>query len=339
MVNEIKSAKIGGTNFGDAYEADNTDFNTTLDIIISGMVTQAQIPFSILKSAGAFTNEGNFAAERYVDATGANNTVNVTNVSTNIGDTSATFSTNKYVIAPIRQIDATDTIYNPDTLDVTNVFDNNDATYVQVGGAIEGTHIVDVGIEFASPKVVSHFKAIGSAYSPTGTNSPSTRVTMYKKVSGSWVVIYDSGLSEIPDTKALNYTYEPLGEEIEGLRMRLEARRLNTSEHWARANELQYWVENDEATIKCENLLTLDGTEQAISVYNSCLIPTGSSMSIKLGDGTDFTADYAVVPNAVIIIPVKGILSSGSLEIVKTLTKVGASVTPEDYGSGLHTLK
>ena len=106
MAGNIKNNKLGGSDFGELYEADYEDFNTTFDKVAdliyearrSYGIGNAENAVRILQSNNVFTNGPNLVTDEFTDEDGVNNTVNISKSSADYNS-----SEDKYEIESIPQ--------------------------------------------------------------------------------------------------------------------------------------------------------------------------------------------------------------------------------------------
>ena len=331
----VKNTKLGGVDFVREHPTFQDLNDTNNAIIKASIVGQTQIPFSILKSAGAFTNEGNLCADRTTVAAGVKGTINT-------GSSTGVFSTNKYILNFGKDASG-DTTFNPDTFtDPENAFDNNSGTYANI--TPPGTvGECSLGKTF-SAKNLQYCKINCSALSQRDSAGVTRTVfAALEYYNGTdWVeiqVLFNVTASTTTVSGSYNDTLNISSySDIQGLRVRFTVDQGNV-DRYARVNILEYGSYNlSDTVISDTGTLTLVGDEKMIAVYNSATIPTGTSMKCQLSDETKtISAEHTLTANGTTIIPITTTpTATDVLKLTFTLETTDNEITPEWYGFGCY---
>jgi len=101
---------------------------------------------------------------------------------------------------------------------------------------------------------------------------------------------------------------------------------------------IEYGAFTTGKTVTCDTgILSLDGTESSLAIYTHATIPTGSSITVDVSDGTNTISAQPIINNYVNINISS--LSSGNLKLVFNLNTVDTSKSPIFYGWGLYLYK
>lgn len=299
----IKNALIGGVDRLNGEPADAINQNETENAIINASLKgQAQIPFSILKSAGAFTNEGHLCADRTTDANGINNTINT--ISTNATYNSDGDYYNCY---------NGDISMGEDTADYSNT-SGSYQTYVSKSPA-DYIHSVEIQTQ-ASLSRNYRFKVTFNYNDLTSADSTESIITSALSLTTSLLLN--------PNPGKVVSTFDVKG--------KLDSTADSPTLYLRNTEWFELGLES--SVIADTGTLTLDGTENAISIYNDAIIPTNTSMSVVVSDGTNSTSSYPLGAKTSTIIPIED-LSSGTLKMTFTLATTDTTVTPTWSGYGV----
>lgn len=301
------------------YDLDDTN-NALIDVAANGV---AQNAYQTLKHAGTFDNKDNLGADRFTDVDGVNNTVD-------IGNTTAFFETNKYVLNYTDEAsgDTTHTFAERGSWDNTeNAFDGDDETYAEIE---DDNLFSDSSIDNALGKTFSErfIHIIKYDVSTLGGGSLTGDVELQIYDGTSWTTVTTIG--QIPGSGTSSYSGEfVLDSNAQGIRILFDHpdstnnRTLNN-----KVFILEYGDCDSSSTLLYnQNLPSLTGNEKSICVYADEVNTTNTNITYNVSDGTTTISDLELNT-------VNGIasLGSGQLEITFNLSTTDTGETPELYG-------
>lgn len=308
---------LGGTNIEDlgdktAISEDHTlTWNTMLNA--SETIGIAQNAYQILQANNIFDNKDFLAADEFLDSNGTNNTVNT-------GSSTAFFNTRELIYTMTQGTDdaSGDTTHDPDGYtNPANAFDTDDntaATFQDEGNP------KSLGKTFSS-RLIGYVRVVAS----TAGNQP-TSITFETFNGATWdVVEVLASAGGAPGIAKATYDIT-LNATVQGVRITIESGNSTAS-----LFTLEYGDFDTPKTVVCDaNLLPLDGTENFLRVYADKIIPTNSTLTVDISDGTiDLLAQLI---NERIDI---SSLSSGTLKLTFNLASTDGS-SPSFIGYGVY---
>jgi hypothetical protein len=315
MANDVVTNTFVSGNLIKSSEV-NTNFD---DVVFEPLqyLGSAQNYFELLKHAGDVDNEDYLIADIFTDSDGVKDTINTTDTSAEYDATNDCYN--------IELSGASGTLHDPNSFtNPSNGFDNDDATYAEYTGGI-GV----LGKTFTS-KYISSVKVKASS-SLTGTTSTAVgfRLEQYNGSTWSTVKTWDSGVTvgilTADETVVINDT-------IQGLRINYFENQSGypTSK---KLYLLQYEY-NSTDDVETNTLITLDGTEIGLIIFDKSEKPTDTSINVDVSDGTTTLSAQSVRSYIDI-----SSLSSGNLSLDFNLNTTDTTVTPSLYGYGLVIVK
>jgi len=311
----IRNNKLGGNDW--QFQETNlasSDLNDTFNAVIDKANTigvgVAQNAYQTLQANNIFQNKDFLAADEFVTASGTNGTINTGNSTAEIS------STDGCVIRPAYEALSDTTITNLSS--VANIFDGDNSTLESFG---VGTSLVYVGKTFAS-KYVKYVKYKFTIY---GSSIYTATIKLEYYDGSNWVVekvIKNSPRNNGESFEDLYY----FNKTVQGIRLTFVASNLSYT-LWLYTLDYGGSHNNSSVLICDTNTLTLNGTEDVLSVYADKEVPTNTNITVDISDGTNSITGQPV--NSTIDI---SSLGSGTLQLTFNLTTTDTTVTPKIYG-------
>jgi len=323
----IKNTLLGGTDWA-AETVAFEDLNDTFDAVIDkGNVGIAQLAYKHLKDDGSFTNEDYLAADLFTDADGVNNTV-VTGTTTalysassdnytlNVGTDLASSGTDHY---------GTDGSGGGSWSNVSNAFDSDDDTYATATGYAQGVTRW-LGKTFSSTAIGAARYKVYTSVAPSGYSNPIYLQTYNGSV---WTTVSTVGINTGGSTTFSGSV--TIDDTIQGVRLFFSHNTgSNTGTTTDRVYTLEYGAFDATDVVTTESVLTLIGDEKFITVYGKKDLPSGTTITMDISDGTT-TLTTQPLDQSVSI----ATLSAGDLDITFNLETALTANTPALYGYGV----
>ena len=333
----VKNTKLGGVDFVREHPTFQDLNDTNNAIIKASIVGQTQIPFSILKSAGAFTNEGNLCADRTTVAAGIKGTINT-------GESTGAYLSNKYILN-LTDVAPSHTIHNPDSFsNPANAFDSDNDTFAETTDSSTFTRYF--GTTFTTG-TYNLFYLSATLHNSSGSSTSRSHNVQLETFNGtSWTtfatIFTNSSSSGVSLTSNIGVWVDiSSATNIQGLRARFNVQG-TTNSAYARVRQFKYGnYSGNNTVISDTGTLTLTGDEKFIAVYNSATIPTGTSMKCQLSDETKtISADTTLTANGTTLIPITTAPTVDDvLKLTFTLETTDTAVTPSWNGFGCFRYK
>lgn len=313
----IRNTLLGGTDYAEEglKPSDiNGTFDATLNYTGKGI---AQNAFSTIKAAGAFTNEDSLAADRFTDADGVNNTVNT-------GSSTAVFDTDNY------------------SLDLNEGTPESSTTVINNDGQADFTTTIVVSGKGYFNNIAAEAASGGSrtiTIKDSGSNILATKTFSAVDVDlvpSDYTRFIDNETITVEFTMTGNFIYFKNSQSYSGTDFSFTSQTINGESGGQPITPFTFTPATKDLSnvVICDsNTLTLDGTENNCCVYANKTLPTNTSVTVDISDGT--TTISAQNLNEVIDI---SSLSSGTLEIIFKLgaTDDSTPTTPELFGYGVY---
>jgi hypothetical protein len=308
--------------FTNGTTADADEVNQNFTDVESLIVGHAQNAYQTLQANDVFDNKDFLAADEFVDSTGTNNTVNTT-----LTTADYITATTSYSISFVDLVSG-DTTHNPDTLtNPENFFDGDATTLTQYSETTNAPVTKQLGKTFPARTIQNvNYDVRGSVA------NNNTRVNIYLQTfDGSAWSTHTTIKSNGDNTRETGTIV--LNSVTQGIRIQIFLNNSATETHTAYFYELSYddgVYQNSSIAVVDTNTLTLTGSENSICVYSDKTIPTNTSITVDISDGTTTLSSQAI--NSMIGIDS---LSSGTLKLTFNLITTDTSVTPVLYGYGV----
>jgi len=340
----IRNNLIGGTDWVDGEVLYSVDLNDTIDriaVIVTSSVSvgTAQLCYKHIVDDASFTNEEYLAADIFSDSDGLNDTVNT-------GSSTADYHyideqaggidyAGKYVLNIVDTSSGdTDHYGGSDSTwsDVSNAFDNDDATQSAHHDDRSGISDCYIGKTF-SAKVVG---VVRYKFTSSLGGSGGLLYCKLQKYNGSvWsdvTTIFDL------DSDDSSYHYETgsytVNESVQGLRLYFNYNDSQTEHRFTSVYSFEYGTYITDKTVVAESILPLTGDETYVSVFAKKTLPTDTSITVDITDGTTTISDQ-YLEQAIDI----SSLSSGNLGLTFNLATTDTLKTPELIGYGVSISK
>lgn len=303
------------------------DMNDTNDNILnfvgSGMSENA---YRTLQSNNVFTNGDSFVVDEFTDADGTNDTVNT-------GSTTAIFDVDKYQLA----IDVTG---SPLSIVTGNSFSftggsasNMGYKFTTVQNCVMTSVTKDSDNTATTAFISTNWSASGTPSGVIETATFSSDVATFSEdlllLSGQTYYVGLQGGSLYTDASE---TYPKTDANVSVI----EAYNGGTSSTTAAYSIASFITTASDyetsSNVLCDsNTKTLDGTEESICVYADKTIPTDTSITVDITDGTTTLSEQPLN----IVIGLDG-FGAGTLELTFNLSTTNTSASPTISGYGVY---
>ena len=332
--------RLGGLKYNSPEAVPFQDLNDTNSAIIK-FGSNLRTNYQILKQVGSFENGDTQAVDRYssdptflgaVKSDGVNLSLNsdeTTAVRVNENTVSPDDRNNYYEIG-FGDSQISGTIHTVGTW--TNAFNAIDGSLLTYANETASSDVA-IGLTFSSQTI----DGIAVKYSIKGGTTAGFVKLQYNNGS-TWVdaVVLENGNIFAPRTNRYGKYVFPTPVTATGIRIFFDylsgssfspfVWRIDTL-----SNSSKLIIDNTE--------LILDGTEK-LAIYKSIgTIPTNTSKSIVLSDGTNSTSSYSLDDYGNSEVIDISSLSSGTLEIAETLETTDTSVTPTSDGYSIELIR
>lgn len=334
MTGNIKNDNLNGSNFPTGYSSTSADFNSTFDEVAlrtnGNSAACSQLVYRVLQAANILENGYFLLADEFLTNDGTKETVDTgANTTAFYSDTSQS-----YILPPGTDIADSLTAHDPDGfLSDANATDNDDVTY-----AYRSTYSTQ---NFTWTKVFG--KTFSEKYISTVRAKVGCSGNAYNFLEAVKIQTYDG--STWTDFKTWSFSSGQNFDEIininsnvQGVRVSIQAR-TNTSTnhtHYIKVFSLEIHdgYNTDSKIVHCGNTgLTLDGSEERINLFCDAEIPSGTSMEVRAGDGTNWSNWITLQRNTTRPFDISS-LSSGDLELDFRMNTTDSSKSPSFKGYG-----
>ena len=311
----------GGENLEDKGDktAISEDHTKTWGAILDLAATAAaQNAFQTMHINGVFENKDFLATDEFLDSTGTNNTVNTGSSTANYDQS---FDPEIFYFLSFTDEASGDTTNDPDSYtDPGNAFDSNDSTFATKAATANAS----LGKTFAS-KFVGGVR-IKADYTGAGTSPANTMII--QTFNGSVWADFKTILSSTSAADSFD-DFVFVDTTTQGIRLKT----VNGTGGGFTSNvfSVEYGDYDTSATVVCDSAIkTLVGTEESICVYADVDLPTNTTMTVDVSDGT--TTISAQPLNTAI--GLTGFIA-GTLEITFNLGSSDDTATPLLRGYGV----
>ena len=286
------------------------------------LVANAQQAYQQVE-ATTFTNRDFLAADIWADVDGKNNTRTG-------GTASYDSSTDSYKL-PLLSLTG-EAVVNTSFVSTDNAFDSNDATSATRSSSWSTDEFI--GKTWTDSKSVASIRVIASGSAITGTYNRDIYIYLDTYNGSSWTQVaqlaFDGGYSY---SASYNNTYT-LNQSVKGIRIRFVCDSyasnsgLNASVSTIDINftSPEY---SSSGNINTNTGLLLDGTEKVAAIYCNSSLPSNTSMTVNISDGSNTISSQPL--NTPVNI---SSLSSGTLTLSFNLNTSVNTSTPVFYGYG-----
>lgn len=332
MANDVVTNTFVSGNLIKSSEA-NTNFDdVTNNMGIPIGVASAQNYFELLKQSDV-DNEDYLIADIFTDSDGVKNTIST-------GDSSARYNADDdlYTIEKASSSATGTTTSDSNSLTqsgtVANFFDDDENTYwglTDSGDA--GVNNTYAGKTFTSTLITNIYV---KAYFDSNQNGELTGNMYLQTYDGAtWTNHTLLGSGTITTTPISFDDIIQINDTIQGYRVRISTDGLDSgTSHLHRYYEIGVVTFNSTDDVETNTLITLDGNEKGIIVFDKSTKPTNTSITVDVSDGTTTLAAQSVRSYIDI-----SSLSSGNLSLDFNLNTTDTSATPSLYGYGLVIIK
>jgi len=326
----IRNTRLGGTDINfDETNFESEDYNDTNNALADLSVGIAQGAYQTLQANNVFENKDFLAVDEFTDVNGVKNTVNTTN-------SSGSYNTSQfYTISNTQDVDSDTTTSSNTFTNESNAFDGDkttSASYIWTATSNGEDTTIYLGKTFTSKYIKICHVECGVSFEDR-ENGHESSLTLQKYDGVSWSNVYQffydtgSGASSVSVSTVVD-----IDDTIEGLRLICEGSGDDTGDTITMTTKvLAYGNYDSSGTVVCgSGIKTLDGTEKTICVYADKTVPTNTTLTVDISDGTTTLSSQPVNESIGI-----SSLSSGTLELTFNLSTTDTLVTPELKGYGV----
>jgi len=318
-----RNTKLGGTNWTEEG-LKPTDINDTNDTIVGyAGIGIAQNAYQVLQSNNVFENKNFLSADEFISATGTNNTVNT-------GTSTASFVTDHYRLS-----------VSASGSDITETAQPTLGSNVLSTGKV-GHRIQTKAACFLS-SITKHASCTATTaylHSDAGTVLGTATFSGNTATFSSPIELTDATFYRVlVDKSASIYTkmYNPSpGYPFLGTNLDFTTGSVvntNDTSAWCIVSVAsQNSVTSTTGTVVCDtNIKILDGTEGSIAIYADKTLPTNTTMTVDVSDGTTTLSAQALDE----VIGLSTLTASSDLKLTFNLATTDTNVMPEIKGWGI----